>query len=405
MEHRPLGHTGASVSKLCLGAMMFGDWGNEDHDDSIRIIHRALDAGINFIDTADVYSQSESELIVGKALAGSRRDDVVLATKVWGAMGDDVNRRGTSRRWIIREVEDSLRRLSTDWIDLYQIHRYEPDTDIEETLGALTDLVHQGKVRYIGSSTFPASAIVQAQWAARDQHLQRYVCEQPPYSMLARGIEADVLPTCVHHGMGVIPWSPLSGGWLSGRWRKDADNPTPTSPARQRLADRYDLTLPANQRKLEAAEALAQLAEEAGLSLIEMAIAFVIRHPAVTAAIIGPRTMEQLESQLPAAPSSFPTTCSTASTRSSRPAPTSTPPTAGGSTRPCSRQRDAGRSSSATPRATNGTRAESSGPPRAAVRRLHRRTIRMAVFVGYLTLAPAADHGKMSPCHPARYSS
>jgi len=301
MEHRPLGRTGVWVSKLCLGAMMFGDWGNKDHDESIRIIHRALDAGVNFIDTADVYSQGESEVIVGKALAGGRRDDVVLATKVWGAMGEDANRRGASRRWIIHEVEESLRRLGTDWIDLYQIHRFEPDTDIEETLGALTDLVQHGKVRYIGSSTFPAPAIVEAQWAARDRHLQRFVCEQPPYSILVRGIEADVLPTCARHGMGVISWSPLAGGWLSGRYRKDADQATPFSAARQRLAERYDLSLPANQRKLEAAEALAQLAEEAGMSLIEMAIAFVINHPAVTAAIIGPRTMEQLESQLPAA--------------------------------------------------------------------------------------------------------
>jgi aryl-alcohol dehydrogenase-like predicted oxidoreductase len=195
MEHRPLGRTGVSISKLCLGAMMFGDWGTKDHDGSIRIIHRALDAGINFIDTADVYSQGESEEIVGKALAGGRRDDIVLATKAWGAMGEGPNRRGTSRRWIMREVEDSLRRLGTDWIDLYQIHRYEPGTDIEETLGALTDLVHQGKVRYLGSSTFPASAIVEAQWAARDRHLQRFVCEQPPYSILVRGIEAEVLPT------------------------------------------------------------------------------------------------------------------------------------------------------------------------------------------------------------------
>ncbi len=162
MEHRPLGRTGVSVSKLSLGAMMFGDWGNKNHDESTRIINRALDAGINFIDTADVYSQGESEVIVGKALADGRRDDVVLATKVWGAMGEDANRRGTSRRWIIREVEDSLRRLGTDWIDLYQIHRYEPDTDIEETLGALTDLVQQGKVRYVGSSAFPALAIGEA---------------------------------------------------------------------------------------------------------------------------------------------------------------------------------------------------------------------------------------------------
>ncbi|MCW3022204.1 MAG: aldo/keto reductase [Conexibacter sp.] len=301
MEHRQLGRTGVSVSKLCLGAMMFGAWGNPDHDDSIRIIHRALDAGINFVDTADVYSQGESEVIVGKALAGGRRDDVVLATKVWGPMGDDPNRRGVSRRWIMQEVEGSLRRLNTDWIDLYQVHRYEPGVDLDETLGALTDLVQQGKVRYIGSSTFPAPTIVEAQWAARERRLQRYVTEQPPYSMLARGVEAEVLPTCAKYGMGVIPWSPLSGGWLSGRWRKDAEAPAPTSEARRRLTDRYDLSLPANQRKLEAADALARLAEEAGMSLIEMAIAFVINHPAVTAAIIGPRTMEQLESQLPAA--------------------------------------------------------------------------------------------------------
>jgi aryl-alcohol dehydrogenase-like predicted oxidoreductase len=301
MELRPLGRTGVSVSKLCLGAMMFGAWGETDHDESIRIIHRALDAGINFIDTADVYSQGESEVIVGKALAGRKRDDIVLATKVWGQMGENPNRRGSSRRWIIHEVENSLRRLGTDWIDLYQIHRYEPDTDIEETLGALTDLVHQGKVRYIGSSTFPASAIVEAQWAARDQHLQRYVTEQPPYSILVRGIEADVLPTCARYGMGVIPWSPLAGGWLSGRWRKDADAATPMSAARRRLAERYDLSLPANQRKLDAADQLAQLADEAGVPLIQLAIAFVANHPAVTAPIIGPRTMEHLESQLPAA--------------------------------------------------------------------------------------------------------
>src|ERR1700704_4894492 len=192
MDYRTLGRTGVKVSPLCLGAMMFGDWGNQDADESIRIIHRALDAGINFIDTADVYSRGESEEIVGKALAGGRPEHVILATKVHGTMGDDPNEFGNSRRWIIKEVENSLRRLQTDWIDLYQIHRYELDVDIEETLGALTDLVHQGKVRYIGSSTFPASAVVPAQWPARAQHLQRYVCEQPPYSMLARGIEADV---------------------------------------------------------------------------------------------------------------------------------------------------------------------------------------------------------------------
>ena len=300
MEYRILGRTGVSVSKLCLGAMMFGPWGDPDHENGIRTIHRALDAGINFIDTADVYSQGESEEIVAKALAGGRRDNVVLATKFHGAMGEDPNQQGSSRRWIIREVENSLRRLRTDWIDLYQVHRPRTDTDVEETLSALTDLVHQGKVRYIGSSTFPASQIVEAQWVARDRGLQRFVTEQPPYSILVRHTEADVLPTCVRHGMGVLTYSPLAGGWLSGRWRKDAELPTP-SPARQRLANRYDMSLPVNQRKLEAAEALGQLAEEAGLSLIEMAIAFVLNHPAVTSAIIGPRTMEQLESQLPAA--------------------------------------------------------------------------------------------------------
>ena len=298
MEHRTLGRTGMYVSPLCLGAMMFGDWGNQDHDESIRIIHRALDAGLNFIDTADVYSRGESEEIVGKALADGRRDSVVLATKVHGTMGDDPNQFGNSRRWIVKEVENSLRRLKTDWIDLYQIHRPEHDTDIDETLGALSDLMHQGKVRAIGSSTFPASQIVEAQWVAEKRNRERFMCEQPPYSMLVRGIEADVLPTCRRYGMGVIPWSPLAGGWLSGRYRKGQEPPRSTRA--ERLPRRFDLSIPGNQRKLEAADALARLAEESGHSLIELAIAFVIRHPAVTAAIIGPRTMEQLESQLPA---------------------------------------------------------------------------------------------------------
>ena len=299
MEHRPLGHTGVSVSKFCLGAMMFGAWGNADHDECIRIIHRALDAGINFIDTADVYAQGESEEIVGKALAGGRRDDIILATKFHGAMGDDPNRQGSSRRWIIREVEDSLRRLGTDWIDLYQVHRPRTDTDIEETLSALSDLIHQGKVRYVGSSTFPASQIVEAQWVARDRHLRRFVTEQPPYSLLVRAVEADVLPTCARHGMAVMSYSPLAGGWLSGRWRKDAGQ-QPSSRA-SRLPERFDLSQPANQRKLDTVEQLARLAEEAGITLIQLAIAFVLNHPAVTAPIIGPRTMEQLESQLAAA--------------------------------------------------------------------------------------------------------
>jgi aryl-alcohol dehydrogenase-like predicted oxidoreductase len=299
MERHILGRTGVSVSKLCLGTMMFGAWGNPDHDDSIRIIHAALDAGINFVDTADVYARGESEEIVGKALAGGRRDGVFLATKFHGAMGDDPNQQGGSRRWIIREVEDSLRRLGTDWIDLYQVHRPRTDTDIEETLGALSDLVHQGKVRYIGSSTFPASQIVEAQWAARDGHLERFVTEQPAYSMLARAIESDILPTCDRHGMGVLSYSPLTGGWLSGRWRKNAGQQSSTRA--ERLPERFDLSTPANQRKLDAVEQLAQLADEAGITLIQLAIAFVLNHPVITAPIIGPRTMEQLESQLAAA--------------------------------------------------------------------------------------------------------
>jgi aryl-alcohol dehydrogenase-like predicted oxidoreductase len=299
MDYRTLGRTGIKVSPLCLGTMMFGAWGNRDHDDSIRVIHRALDAGINFLDTADVYSRGESEEIVGKALAGARRDDVVLATKVHGTMGDDPNQFGNSRRWIVREVESSLRRLKTDWIDLYQIHRPEADTDIDETLGALTDLVRAGKVRAIGSSTFPASQIVEAQWVARERGLQRFVTEQPAYSILVRRIEDDILPTCQRHGMGVLSYSPLTGGWLSGRWRKDSGQQE--SSRASRLPERFDLSQPANQRKLDAVEALAQLAEESGITLIQLAIAFVLNHPAITSAIIGPRTMEQFDGQLAAA--------------------------------------------------------------------------------------------------------
>jgi len=295
--YRPLGRTGVQVSNLCLGTMMFGAWGNQDHEDSIRVIHAALDAGINFVDTADVYSAGESEEIVGKAIR-DRRDDVVLATKFFMPMGEEPNMRGGSRRWIVRSVEDSLRRLSTDYIDLYQVHRPEPGVDMDETLGALTDLVRQGKVRYIGSSSYSGAQIVEAQWTARKRNLERFRTEQPPYSLLVRGIELDVLPTAQRHGMGILTYSPLSGGWLSGSWSKDS---SPTSPARQRLAKRFDMSLPENQRKLEAVEQLQQVADDAGLSLIELAIGFVINHPGVTAAIIGPRTMEQLESQLPAA--------------------------------------------------------------------------------------------------------
>ncbi|HLJ07890.1 MAG TPA: aldo/keto reductase [Acidimicrobiia bacterium] len=293
---RTLGRTGVQVSSMCLGAMMFGGWGNPDHEESIRIIHRALDAGINFIDTADVYSGGESEEIVAKALIGGRRDQVVLATKAHFPMGDDPNRRGNSRRWLMQEVDNSLRRLGTEWIDLYQIHRPDPDTDIDETLGALTDLVRTGKIRYFGSSTFPAHAIVEAQWVAERRNRERFVSEQPPYSILVRGIEGDVLPVCQQHGIGVLTWSPLAGGWLSGKYRKDED--LPSSTRAERLPQRYDLTLPANQRKLDAADRLGRLADEVGISLIHLALAFVLRHPGVTSAIIGPRTMEQLEGQL-----------------------------------------------------------------------------------------------------------
>jgi aryl-alcohol dehydrogenase-like predicted oxidoreductase len=296
MEMRTLGRTGVKVSPLCLGAMMFGAWGNTDHDDSIRIIHRALDAGINFVDTADVYSGGESEEIVGKALADGRRDDIVLATKAHGVMGEDPNQQGNSRRWLVREVEASLTRLGTDYIDLYQIHRPSPDTDIDDTLGALTDLVRAGKVRYIGSSTFPAHEIVEAQYVARDRGRERFVTEQPPYSLLVRGIERDILPVTESYGMGVIPWSPLAGGWLSGKWRKGGDDLTSRRSAM--LPQRYDMSVPANQRKLDAADALGALADESGISLVHMAIAFAANHPAVTAPIIGPRTMEQLEGQL-----------------------------------------------------------------------------------------------------------
>jgi aryl-alcohol dehydrogenase-like predicted oxidoreductase len=296
-DYRPLGRTGVQVSPLTLGTMMFGAYGNPDHDDSIRIIHRALDAGINLVDTADAYSQGESETIVGKALSGGRRDNVVLATKFHGRLGDDVNQFGKSRRWIIREVEDSLRRLQTDWIDLYQVHRPEPDTDIDETLGALSDLVHAGKIRYIGTSTFQPSQIVEAQYVARERHRERPVAEQPPYSLLARSVESEVLPVAQQHGLAVLPWSPLAGGWLSGRYRRE-DAQLPTSSRAQRQPGRHDPNLPANVEKLEAVYALTDLADQAGVSLLHLALAFVLEHPAVTSAIIGPRTQEHLEAAI-----------------------------------------------------------------------------------------------------------
>jgi aryl-alcohol dehydrogenase-like predicted oxidoreductase len=289
MKYRTLGRTGIEVSPYCLGAMMFGAIGNPDHEDSIRIIHRALDAGINFVDTADVYSNGESEVIVGKALKGCR-DDVVLASKVHYPMGDDPNHRGNSRRWIIAAVENSLRRLQTDHLDLYQVHRPDPTVDVEETLSALSDLIHSGKVRAIGTSTFPASEIVEAQWVAERRGLERFRTEQPPYSILNRSIEREVLPVCQRYGMGTLVWSPLGQGLLTGRHRKGQPTDTHRSGGMpQHFSD---------ERKLEVVEQLIPLAGQAGLPMTHLAIAFAIAHPGVTSAIIGPRTMEQLDDLL-----------------------------------------------------------------------------------------------------------
>ncbi|GAA4730928.1 aldo/keto reductase [Phytohabitans rumicis] len=298
MRYRVLGGTGIQVSAHCLGTMMFGSVGNPDHDDCVRIIHAALDQGINFVDTADMYSAGESEVIVGKALAG-RRDDVVLATKVHFPMGDGPgpNRGGNSRRWIVREAEESLRRLGTDWIDLYQIHRPDHSTDVEETLSALTDLVRAGKIRAFGCSTFPAEEIVESHQVAERRALGRFRTEQPPYSILARGIESAVLPVCQRYGMGVLTWSPLASGFLSGAIRKD--RPVDLTTGRARLTPgRFDPAIPENAAKLDAVERLVGLADEVGCTLPQLAVAFAAAHPAVTSVIIGPRTMEQLDGLL-----------------------------------------------------------------------------------------------------------
>ena len=296
MNYRKLGRTGLKVSPLCLGAMMFGRRGNADHADCVRIIHRALDAGINFVDTANVYSNGESEEIVGQALRG-HRDQVVLATKVHGEMGPGPNDRGNSRVHILREVEHSLRRLQTDYIDLYQIHRPDPDTPIEETLRALDDLVRSGKVRYIGSSTFAAWELVESYWVSDRYNLARFECEQPPYSIFVRHIEQDVLPVCQKYGTGVIPWSPLNRGWLAGRYRKGQEIDPQSRAARgDAFIDRPDS--PAGRRKLELVEELIPMAQEVNASLAQYALAWTLTNPAVTAPIIGPRTMEQLEDNL-----------------------------------------------------------------------------------------------------------
>ncbi|MFC9241796.1 aldo/keto reductase [Streptomyces decoyicus] len=290
MRMQQLGRTGIEVSAYCLGTTVFGRAGNPDHDDCARMVHRALDGGINVVDAADVYSSSETEETVGKALMG-RRDDVVPATKFNGPMGEGPNRRGSSPRWIVTAVEDSLRRLRTDYIDLYQIHHPDPHTDIEETLSALTDLVRAGTVRAIGSSNLPASQIVDAQWVSRQRALHRLRTEQPTYSILNRSIEREVLPTCRRYGMGVLVWSPLSMGLLTGRYRKG-------SPQRNNARMHWVPDHLTDERKLDAVDQLLPVAEQAGMSLTHLAMAFATTHPDVTSAIIGPRTMDQLEDLL-----------------------------------------------------------------------------------------------------------
>ena len=301
MELRTLGGSGIKVSPLCLGAMMFGALGNGDHDDCERIIHRAIDAGINFIDTADGYSSGESETIVGKAIR-NRRESLVIATKFFAPMGQDPNMRGASRRWIVRAVEDSLRRLGTDYIDLYQLHRFDVDTDIEEVLFTLTELVRQGKIRQFGSSSFPADRIVESHWVAERRGTMRFRCEQPGYSIFNRDAERFVLPACLRYAMGAITFSPLDGGFLAGKYRvpEDLDGDNRVAYFSRRIRGSFDPHAAWVRRKLELVAELTKLAGETGVTLAQLAVSFVMQHPAVTAAIIGPRTMSQLESLLPA---------------------------------------------------------------------------------------------------------
>jgi aryl-alcohol dehydrogenase-like predicted oxidoreductase len=297
MQYRTLGRTGVQVSSLALGAMNFGTLGRTTQDEVTAIVDAALEGGVNLIDTADMYSNGESEQMVGQAIAG-RRDDIVLATKAAMPMGDERNHRGSSRRWLVTELDNSLRRLDVDHVDLYQMHRWDPATSDEETLSALTDLQRAGKIRYFGSSTFPAYRIVAAQWAAQENHLSRYVTEQPSYSILQRGIEAHVLPVTQEYGLGVLAWSPLASGWLSGAVREGQPVTTHRSAV---VPQRFDTTIPANQARMDAVEQLAKVAAEAGLTMIALALGFVTAHPAVTSAIIGPRTLAHLHSQLAAA--------------------------------------------------------------------------------------------------------
>ncbi|MGW4658754.1 aldo/keto reductase [Streptomyces sp. NPDC004279] len=297
MQYRTLGRTGVQVSSLALGAMNFGAIGRTTQDEATAVVDAALEGGINLIDTADMYGRGESEEMVGKAIAG-RRDDIVLATKAGMPMSDEPNHRGASRRWLVAELDSSLRRLGVDHLDLYQIHRWDPTTGDEETLSALTDLQRAGKIRYFGSSTFPAHRIVEAQWAAREHRLGRYVTEQPSYSILQRGIETHVLPVTEQYGLGVLAWSPLASGWLTGAIREGRDITTSRSTF---MPERFDTSVPANRARLEAVEQLAAIADEAGLSMIQLALGFVTAHPAVTCALVGPRTLDHLHTQLAAA--------------------------------------------------------------------------------------------------------
>lgn len=296
MEYVRLGRAGVKVSRLCLGCMNFGS--RTEEDEAVRIIHRALDAGVNFLDTANVYgNRGRSEEIVGKALAG-RRDQVVLATKVFGEMGPGPNDRGSSRRHIMQQVEASLRRLGTDWIDLYQLHRPDPETPMDETLGALDDLVRQGKVRYIGTSRFPAWQLVEMLWVSERHGYQRIVSEQPRYSIFDRHVETEVLAACSAHGIGVISFSPLAGGWLGGRYRRGASIPQDSRAAIEGIRRIMGFEDERAEKLYDAVDRIDRLAREHGIPIGQFALAWVLSHPAVTAPIIGPRTMAHLEEYL-----------------------------------------------------------------------------------------------------------
>jgi aryl-alcohol dehydrogenase-like predicted oxidoreductase len=312
MDYACLGHSGLKVSRMCLGTMTLGRWGNTDHDDCVRIIHRALDEGVTFIDTANRYGMGESEEIVGKALEG-RREDAVVATKVFMPGPGGLLDRGTSRRHVFLQVEESLRRLRTDWIDLYQIHRNDKDTPLEETLGALTDLVRQGKVRYLGVSTgtfaeartmhFGGWKMVESLWISERRRLERFVSTQPPYSIFTREAEREIFPVCQAHGFGAIVWSPLEGGWLAGRYRKGKPVPADSRARNESefgafVAPRFDMRATWAPRRLEVVEELVRMADEVGAPLARYAMAWVLRNPAVTSAIVGVREMRHLEDAL-----------------------------------------------------------------------------------------------------------